>query len=1070
MNNEFSPSVNLVRDKGKRCEYIPTANAERVIQNLNENVARGIRSFYLVGSIGTGKSSFLLALKNQLDGKVKLFKTPISFNRHIKYEFKILVGDYCSFELKLREKFNISRSKDIIDELDNYYQRLSSTKRGLFIIVDELGKFLEYASINRPEKELYLIQRLAEFVNDPTKNIIFLTTLHQGFDAYRSRLDEKTRNEWEKVKGRLKEIPFNEPVEQLLHLAAKYLNGEPKNISAKEFNELYQSIINSRVYPLHNSLGEKIAEQLYPLDVLSAGILAKALQRYGQNERSLFTFLKTTDFNKYISKNKKFFNLPDVYDYLINNFYSLLSSKFNPDYLKWTVIRTTLERAEILFENEYLEKEKIIKTIGLLNIFAPAGSKINSEFLRIYGSLSLNVYDVENKIRILEKNKLIRFQSYSNSYVLFEGTDVDIDLALSEAENYVNKNFDLVSKLKEYFYFPFLSAKASYIRKGTPRFFEFILSEEPIQKKPIGEVDGIINLIFDNKVEIARIILESKNYKEAILYAIYENSELIRTNILEIEKANYVLEKYNDDRIVKREIKSLIEKLIADLNELVIDSLFYKDSKVKWVFDGQLLNIDSRATINKVLSKIVDKVYDKTPILQNELINREKLPGTINLARKELFKKMFESWDKPDLGFDKEKFPPEKTIYLSLLKNTGIHRKENGLFILGKPLAKSFIPLWECCEEFLESAKTSKKCLADLIDILSKKPYKLKSGFVAFWLPIYLFIRRDDYALYDEDVYIPELTDDLIEMILKNPRNYFIKTLDVRGIKLELFNRYRKLINRSSEVKVTSKGFIDTIKPFLIFYRGLPEYTKKTTRLSKEAKFLRDAIAKAKDPEKTFFEDFPNALGFTTSELFNSDKNLKYYVDKLFGAIRELRLCFDELLNRIEKTILQSIGEREVEFPIYKEMIVNRYSNIKTFLFLPHQRTIYQRINSGLNERKTWISSFIQSIIGKSLETISDNDEEIIHEKIKNIFQEFDSLIEITNLEIDIKKETAYKVEITSINDDTKRAIIRLNKEQEKLAKEIENNIRKNLSEDKSLNRIALLNLLKEEINNNSSK
>ncbi len=38
---------------------------------------------------------------------------------------------------------------------------------------------------------------------------------------------------------------------------------------------------------------------------------------------------------------------------------------------------------------------------------------------------------------------------------------------------------------------------------------------------------------------------------------------------------------------------------------------------------------------------------------------------------------------------------------------------------------------------------------------------------------------------------------------------------------------------------------------------------KGTNDLSKRALAVREVIANAKDPEKTFFEDFPTALGYT---------------------------------------------------------------------------------------------------------------------------------------------------------------------------------------------------------------
>ncbi len=62
MGNNFSPSINIIRDFNKNIDYYSTSNSERVIQNLNDNVLYvESRSFYMIGSFGTGKSAFLLS-------------------------------------------------------------------------------------------------------------------------------------------------------------------------------------------------------------------------------------------------------------------------------------------------------------------------------------------------------------------------------------------------------------------------------------------------------------------------------------------------------------------------------------------------------------------------------------------------------------------------------------------------------------------------------------------------------------------------------------------------------------------------------------------------------------------------------------------------------------------------------------------------------------------------------------------------------------------------------------------------------------------------------------------------
>ena len=70
------------------------------------------------------------------------------------------------------------------------------------------------------------MQKLAEFVNESTRQNLLVTTLHQNFSAYARKLSTLQKEEWTKVKGRFKELVFIEPVEQLLYLASTQLNAK----------------------------------------------------------------------------------------------------------------------------------------------------------------------------------------------------------------------------------------------------------------------------------------------------------------------------------------------------------------------------------------------------------------------------------------------------------------------------------------------------------------------------------------------------------------------------------------------------------------------------------------------------------------------------------------------------------------------------------------------------------------------------------------------------------------------------------------------------------------------------
>ena len=350
----------------------------------------------------------------------------------------------------------------------------------------------------------------------------------------------------------------------------------------------------------------------------------------------------------------------------MNNLYSFLSSKFNDDFFKWTIIKNSIDRIESTFDKDSIYLVKIIKTIGLLNIFTSKGAHLNEKILSNYCKYALGFSQTNNYLQILETQKILRYQNYTDSYILYEGTDLDIDLALKDAESKITPIQNVSTILNHYFNFPHKSANATYIEKGTPRFFEYIISEEPIVKKPIGECDGFINLIFNNNLKENDILKFSKGNDEPILYVLYSIAEKIKENLFEIEKVNYVIENNIEDRVAYRELKNLKENLINELNDLVINNLF-AEKNISWFFHGTKKEVKSQKNFNKLLSEICNIVYSDTPVFHNELINREKLPAAITIARKNLLKNLFENWDKEDLSYSKDSFPPDKTIYLSLI-------------------------------------------------------------------------------------------------------------------------------------------------------------------------------------------------------------------------------------------------------------------------------------------------------------------------------------------------------------------------------------------------------------------
>ena len=178
MKIKFSPSTNILRDSEKELNYIVTPNSKEVFNNLINNLKSGNKVFNLIGSYGTGKSTFLWAFQqNLLNKKDHFIKLNGQFNGLQEFEFIKLIGDNKSLSDSLSHSLKNKKQENphevALDMLDDFYEK-SCRKKGKFLIIfiDEFGKFLEFAAKDNPDRELYFIQQLAEYVNDHKKNVL----------------------------------------------------------------------------------------------------------------------------------------------------------------------------------------------------------------------------------------------------------------------------------------------------------------------------------------------------------------------------------------------------------------------------------------------------------------------------------------------------------------------------------------------------------------------------------------------------------------------------------------------------------------------------------------------------------------------------------------------------------------------------------------------------------------------------------------------------------------------------------------------------------------------------------
>ena len=88
-------------------------------------------------------------------------------------------------------------------------------------------------------------------------------------------------------------------------------------------------------------------------------------------------------------------------------------------------------------------------------------------------------------------------------------------------------------------------------------------------------------------------------------------------------------------------------------------------------------------SLSKLASDTADNIYFKAPIIQNELINRNRPSGSANAALKALLYTMVDHEISKNLGF--QKFPAERGLYESILKKNNLHLPTEGIYNFKTP-------------------------------------------------------------------------------------------------------------------------------------------------------------------------------------------------------------------------------------------------------------------------------------------------------------------------------------------------------------------------------------------------
>ena len=1030
ITERFQRSVHLERDfytENTLDGYVVTVKARETLTRLitaQENGATS-RAWSLTGPYGSGKSAFALfaakllgdsealATRQALDllkhGDTSLYERFISINGNGKGTSSgfcpvLISGERAPITLALLrglehglKTFGVS-SSDLQQKVKNLLKTAAdgtplqaseitalfeSAARsieknggvGLLLVIDELGKFLEYAAQSPAQGDVFVLQTLAELAARSDRTPLFLLTiLHQAFEQYANKLAKSQREEWAKVQGRFEDIAFVEPAEQILRLIASAIQStstdEKRHLSFPIEFELKPNQLTENEF-------SQLLRNCLPLHPTVALVIGPIFRRFAQNERSLFAFLSSSepyglqDFlsnQRYDGSMLPMLSVADLYDYLNTTIGNRLHASRDGD--KWIEIEMAINR----LTDPSPTIVKLIKTIGLLSIIGEVSTNLKASKRTLH--YALNDYteefktEFEDALGTLERRSIVTYRRYNDTYALWEGSDIDIETMLHQAEGHLDPNERLMTYLSSLMPPRPLIARRHLFEKGTLRYFTVRYTDlenfDANLNEPLSDADGLLLYALPADEHEVKQLIEKANGKDAasrkeVLIAIPHSTGFLRDAVTELACLRWISEntpELEGDVIARRELSVRWIEAERDVSDQ-LTAIFGRDSDntCRWYYEGQPVDINSQRSRNEHLSKICDAVYHKTPIIRNELINRRKISGTVTTARKKLIQAMLENGDKRDLGITGS--PPEMSIYRSLLWNTGIHHEVRGVwgFHPPKPDDKNRISqTWQAIEAFLAECEGERQPLVQLYERLMSPPLGVRNGLLPIFLCAAMHHYKTEIALYENGSFIADWSMPVFERLLKAPQQFELKRFRMTGIRSDLFSQFSKVFNQSTGTQ--KPDMLAVVTPLIRTIAQLPKYTLVTHGLSDNAKNLRKTVLDAREPDELLFKQLPEAFGYPDldEKAITDSQVISEFFRTLQAALSELEQTYDLLLDTVEQLLVAVFSLTSTPEKLRAELVARAEPLLVVTIEIDLKGFLIQ-VCSGGHDYRNWLEA-----------------------------------------------------------------------------------------------------------------
>ena len=847
----------------------------------------------------------------------------------------------------------------------------------VLLIIDELGQALQYAAENRRTGDFFVLQQVAERASaDHGSPVFFFTLQHLSFVDYLGAVGEAERREWGKVRGRFEDVPFIESHDHTQALIGRTLevrHTQESRDPVRRWAAGTWDVLGSLGLQPEFGGGVDAIANVFPLHPLTVLALPELCATYAQHERTLFSYLASGEpgsvatfiKNESTGTTRPWISLDHAYDYFIHSIRATSSEVAGS---RWLEIDRRIRETHGLGADDVA----LLKVIGVLNLISQGGIVRASRSLVAYASgepdTPPQIERINEQLARLTDLGILTYRSFADEFRIWRGSDFNVARAVADERAQLEAEPRAATVAIALELEPVIAVRHSQV-KGIYRYFaaQFVDETRPIELQP-GSSGTVAYWVGDGAPTV------DSSHSSVVLHA-PDVMPLVEAS-LETAALRRVLERRGDRDLDWVAQQELAERLVEGRNRarVAFARIFDLNNPSVGVSHFGHSPVPRGRRISRIVSDVCDQIYSAAPEIRSEMLSRSTMTTQAARARRDLLEALVSREGDPRFGIDG--YGPERALYEAVFNFGRLHREVGDSWAIVSPDATStFFAAWSAVSRAVSSTPPWRS-VADLEDELEQPPLGVPRSVSPILVAAFLAHHSDEIGLFQDGSFLPALTADAIERLLKIPSRFQVRDFRAAGAGttdvLSALRRHLGIGELQSRGR-RNASVLAVVAPLLGTLRLLPAYTVSTKRLPKQTLAVRECLMEAREPDRLLFHDLPAAVGIPLDEPWTGEL-AEIYATRLAESIWEMRGAYRRLLSRTSRNLAAAMGlaaDADVRQTLGPRCVILIDRELE-----PRLRSMVTAIAGDSLEDEEWIASVGLAVSSRAPATWTDADED----------------------------------------------------------------------------------------------